>query len=210
MKKHLNSSSRAGRDVTQKPTRATIAIGMYIQTNFSWFHELAIPAFFTLFGAALGFFAGQLREDRNAKQAKTSFLQAIGMELDALGKQLHDSLGEVQNSANRVKGRSQTGPQFAWALRTSVFASQVGKLRDVSDPLLIEIVHFYSDLGTLEHIFQSANETSAEFTSADIFSGQQEKIRPRLESTLIELQNQISIFGNRLRTLRAKLPVAVQ
>jgi hypothetical protein len=34
-------------------------------------------------------------------------------------------------------------------LRTSVFASQIGKLSDADDPLLIDIVHFYSDLGAL-------------------------------------------------------------
>jgi hypothetical protein len=179
---------------------------MQTAPHFSWLHELAIPAFFTLLGAGVGFFSGQLADDRKAKKAKTAFLHAIGMELDALEAQLDGSLPEVKAAHDRVAGRSQTGPQFALALRTSVFASQIGKLRDVGDPLLIEIIHFYSDLGTLERVFEGANNTSREFTRADIFSGEQDKIRPRLVSTMIELQNQMNIVLTRLRVLRRKLP----
>jgi len=142
---------------------------MDAQPHFSWLHELAIPALFTLLGAGIGFFTGELRDDRKAKRDKRAFLQAIGMELDALGKQLDASLHEVRDSTDRVRGNSQTGPQFAAALRTSVFTSQIGKLRDVGDPLLIEIIHFYSDLGTLEKTVETANDVGAEFSRADIF-----------------------------------------
>jgi hypothetical protein len=175
---------------------------------FSWLREFAVPAFFTLFGAALGYIATLIRDERKAKRDKQAFLRAVGMELDALSNQLDASLYEVKGSTDRVNGGSPTGPQFAAALRTAVFTSQVAKLRDVDDPLLISVVHYYSDLGTLQHILEMVNDLSAEFTRADAFSGQKESVRPRLLSTLIELQNQISIFGKRLRELRAKLPPA--
>ena len=149
-----------------------------------------------------------MRDERKAKRDKESFLRAVGMELDALSDQLDASLYEVKGSTDRVTGGGATGPQFAGALRTAVFSSQVAKLRDVDDPLLISVVHYYSDLGTLQQTFEMANVTSAEFTRADVLSGQKESVRPRLLSTLIELQKQISNFGNRLRALRAKLPPA--
>jgi hypothetical protein len=91
-----------------------------------------------------------------------------------------------------------------------VFASQVGKLRDVDDPIMIEVVHFYSDLGTLQQIFSVANDLGAEYNRADVFSGQQDRVRPLLVSTLTELLLQMSGFGKRLRELRAKLRLVEQ
>jgi hypothetical protein len=175
---------------------------------YPWLREIAIPAFFTLFGAGIGFLISEIRDDRKAKRDKQAFLRAVGMELDALGAQLDGSLPDVKGSRERVEGKGSTGPQFALALRTSVFASQIGKLSDVDDPLLIDIVHFYSDLGTLERIIESVNKTSVEYTRAEVFHGEKDNVRPRLASSLIELQNQISIFSKRLRQLRAKLPPA--
>src|SRR5437879_8028850 len=167
---------------------------MQAEPHFSWLREFAVPVFFTLFGAALGYIATLIRDERKARRDKQAFLRAVGMELDALSDQLDASLYEVKGSTDRVGGGSATGPQFAAALRTAVFTSQVAKLRDVDDPLLISVVHYYSDLGTLQHILEMVNDLGAEFTRADGFSGQKETVRPRLLSTLIELQNQISIF----------------
>jgi hypothetical protein len=174
---------------------------MQVEPHFSWLHEIAIPVCFTLLGAGIGYFAGALRDGQKAKRDKIAFLRAIGMELDALGAQLDSSSLEVTGSKGRLEDRTSQGVHFAFALRTSVFESQIGKLRDVDDPLLIKIVHFYSDTGTLEHIFESANDTGAEYARGD-----RDSVRPRLMSTLIELQNQISIFSKRLRELRTELP----
>ncbi len=181
---------------------------MQAEPQFPWLREFAIPAFFTLFGAALGFIASQIRDDRNAKRARESFIRAIGMELDALSDQLDASLHEVKASTARVTRGGGAAPHFAAALRTSVFTSQVGKLRDVADPLMIEVVHFYSDLGTLQQIFESVNDFGAEYNRAHVPSGEKEGIRPQLVSGLTVLQEQISVFGTRLRKLRANLPPA--
>jgi len=114
---------------------------------------------------------------------------------------------KCRDSTDRVKGGSATGPQFAAALRTAVFTSQVAKL-SLDDPLLISVVHYYSDLGTLQHILEMVDDTSAEFSSADASSAQKETVRPRLLSSLRVLQEQLAGFGKRLRELRAKLPPA--
>lgn len=182
---------------------------MQAEPHFSWLREIGIPAFFTLLGAALGFFASHVQDERKAIRAKDSFKRAIGMELDALGDQLDASLHEVKATKDRVQARG-VGPRFAASLRTSVFSSQIGKLRDVDDSLMLETIHFYSDLGTLEQIFQGVNEHAAEYNRATVPSGEKDALRPQLVSGLLELEHQISGFGNRLRKLRAKLPPAEQ
>ena len=73
--------------------------------QFSWSRSVAIPVIFTALGAALGFVASQLRDELKARRDKKAFLRAVGMELDALSIQLTDSLREVKNSAERVKGK---------------------------------------------------------------------------------------------------------
>ncbi len=185
--------------------------------QFSWLREVGIPAFFVVLGAGLGaglsFLASRnlekqkaKRDEQKAKQGKESFLRAIGMELDALSDQFDATFQEVKGSIERIPGG--TGPQFAWALRTSVFTSQIGKLRDVDDPLIIKVIHFYSDLGTLQHIFETANDLGNEYSRAPVPSGQKDSVRPRLLSSLRVLQEQLAAFGKRLRELRAKLPPA--
>jgi len=54
--------------------------------------------------AAIGFLSSEIRNLRKAKRDKRAFLGAIGMELDALGAKLDDSILEVQGSTDRVKG----------------------------------------------------------------------------------------------------------
>jgi len=179
---------------------------MQAAPHFSWLPGFVIPILFTLFGAAFGFFASQLRDDRNAKRAKQTFLRAIGMELDALHKQLDASLREVNDSTARLARGA--APRFAGALRTIVFTSQLGKLRDVSDPLMIEIVHFYSDLGTLQQTFEIVNDIGVEYNRAHVPSGEKEAIRPQVISGIRVLQEKISEFAGRLGQLRAKLPPA--
>jgi len=189
----------------QSPCPSGCAPIMQTETHFSWLREVVVPIIFILFGSALGFFASQVGEDRKAKKAKESFMRAIRMELEALGDQLDASLHEVRASTQRVSGGGN-GPKFAAALRISVFSSQIGKVRDVDDPLIMEIIHFYSDLGTLQQIFESVNELGAEYNRASVpFSD-----RAGVISALTVLDEQISGFGIRLRKLKNKLRQATE
>jgi hypothetical protein len=183
--------------------------------QFSWLREVVVPAIFVALGAVLGAGLGLLaserlekqkskRDEEKAKHDKDSFLRAIGMELDALSDQLDASSLEVTGSTDRVKGG--TGVHLAAALRTSVFSSQLSKLRDVADPLMIKVIHFYSDLATLQQIIESVNSLSTEFNSAELAHGARQGAQTRLLSALRVLQESFSAFGKRLRDLRAKLP----
>jgi hypothetical protein len=174
--------------------------------QFSWLREVMVPAFFTVIGSALGFMAGQLRDGWKARHAKQSFLQAIGMELDALSVQLSGSLGVVKKTFEEVSSGNRTNSTFAMKWRTIVFTSQLGKLRDLGDPLLIEIVHFYSDLGMLDEICDEANDFNARFNRPDVPSGSSGSYRTSLGNTLKALERTLLELMARLKALRAELP----
>jgi hypothetical protein len=178
---------------------------MQCEPSFPWMRELVVPAIFTIIGAVLGFIASQLRDDLKARRAKESFLRAVAMELDALGTQLDNSLQSVNESVEKISGGAQIGPSFAGIFLSSVFTNQVGKLRDLADPILIETVHFYSDLGILEQIVEKVNDMSREFGGADIFSGAQDRLRPVLLARLNALRKTLSGLIESLGELRAKL-----
>jgi hypothetical protein len=179
---------------------------MPAEHHFSWLHEIAIPVLFTLFGAGLGFITGELRDGRKAKRDKKAFLRAVGMELDALGNQLSEWNRTVKDSLQRVRGGSPTGPQLGAVLQTTVFTTQLSKLRDVNDSLLAEVILFYSELGVVEQSIKFVNDISVEFSRADSFQKAKEEVRPRLISTLRVTEEQISATGEKLLRLRAKLP----
>jgi hypothetical protein len=125
------------------------------------------------------------------------------MELYALSDQLDASFYEVKESIERAT--SGTGPQIAATLRTSVFTSQLSKVRDVDDPLMIQVIHFYSDLGTLQEIVTSVNNLATEFNRSEA-QGSRLGAQKRLLSALRVLNEKITGFSQRLRVLRAKLP----
>ena len=185
-----------------------IVLTMQAEPHFSWLQGFVIPVLFTFFGAALGFVASQIRDELKAKRAKKSFLRAIRMELDALDDQLHATLGALNVSWPEVTSGDSPAPYFAGTLRTSVFTSQLGKVRDVDDPLIITVVHFYSDLGGLQQIVDNINDEGVEYNRAHIPIVEKESIRPRIMSGLLVLHGQILAFGKRLEGLRAKLPPA--
>ena len=169
---------------------------------FSWLRELVIPAFFMLLGAVVTYVVTIVRDDREAKRLRRAFLRAVDMELAALSKQLDASFDEVSESLERVKTQS-TGPQFAASLRTAVFSGQIGKVRNVDDKLMIEVIHFYSDLGTIQQIFESTNELGKLYNTTD--SGIQKLVGGRLVSSLWVLQAQIKGFGSRIVELRKQI-----
>jgi hypothetical protein len=171
-----------------------------------WLHDFAIPAFFTLFGAALGFALSEYRDYCRAKRDKVAFINSVATELDALNAQLLSSLLEIQSSTARVKGNGDSAPQFAATMRTLVFTSQLSKLRNIDDPLLLKIVRFYSDLGTLQQIWELVNDQCAQFNRADISSGERDRIKPRVMSGLQVLEERLSSTISEIRKLRTQFP----
>jgi hypothetical protein len=173
--------------------------------QFSWLRELVSPAIFTTLGAALGLGASLVLDEWKAKRAKKAFMRAVGMELDRLSDQLDGSYHAVIEALQSVANQNHR-PYFASALRTSVFTNQVGKISDVSDPLVVDVIVFYSDLGTLRQCYEGANQSSVRYNPQDVPSAAKDMARNELVSALTVLRDQIHGFAIRLRQLREKLP----
>ena len=177
--------------------------------------EFLFPAFFVVIGAVLGALLTCAQADWQAttgepKRAKDFVLRAIGMELDALSG---GSTRPFMKCGDRPLERKRRYATVCCIAGPPVFTSQIGKLRDVDDPLAIEVIHFYSDLGTLQQLFESVNEQAAELNRAPhVLPIEAMRISIPLtspaKSTLKVLEEPISSFGTRLRKLRPKLPKA--
>jgi hypothetical protein len=148
------------------------------------------------------------RDERLAERVKPAFLRAIDMELGALGSQLDGSILNVNLARRELATGNGHSPHWALALRTAVFSSQLPKLRDVDDPLLIEIIHFYSDLGTLQQVLEGANKMSDEYNSLDPFSTQRSTIQPRLLSVIRVFEERLNESAKQLNGLRTKISKA--
>jgi hypothetical protein len=175
--------------------------------DFSWLKELALPVFFTLFGAAIGFALSQVQDSVKARKAKQAFMRAISVELDVIEKQLGVLLKDVNLGGTTVGGRGRA-PRFDARLRTAVYAIQVAKLRDVDDALTIDVIHFYSDLSALEPLFDAANNAGDTYNRADSFSGAKDAALPHARVAIVELGVQIQRLKGELKKLRPRLPLA--
>lgn len=162
-----------------------------------WLDKFALPAFFTLLGAFVSLLVTEWKVYREAKKRKRAFFHAVGMELDAVKEQLETTINEIDASMRRL--------QSFGTVRNVVFTSQLGKLRDVDDALLMEVIKLYSDLGSLEKMFGAANETSKVYTetTSDV---QKPVARSRLNSALRVLKEQCELFLRRVQTVKSKLP----
>jgi len=170
-----------------------------------WAEHVFVPIVFTLVGAGIGFATSQLNDWLEARRAKQAFLRAIRIELLGLDQQLQESLEEIRGSEDRLEKGGGRPPYMAGTLRTTVFAAQLGKLRDLSDPPLIEIVRFYSDLPVLQQIIEALNQQSTEFLKDGGIAQQHEKFN-RIKSVLHSLDLKLNGFLERIRDLVPKLP----
>jgi hypothetical protein len=149
------------------------------------------------------------REDREAERVKKYFLIAVGMELEALRGQVHSSVEQVAESIKLITNGATIGPSLLVEWRTNVFTLQVGKLRDVADPLLIEVIHFYSEFQVLEQIREAVNELSSQFATASQGSGAKDEVRQRLLRRLKTLYGKLQDVTVRMAELQAKLPSSI-
>lgn len=117
-----------------------------------WLVEhVAVPAIFVLLGALLGFVAGQIKDYFDSRRIKRSFLKAIRIELTTLRKHLE---GTLKDGTEVLDGLRKKGARKALHLspkfQVGVYTSQLARLRDVSDSVVLEIIRFYDQLANLE------------------------------------------------------------
>lgn len=134
------------------------------------------------------------------RRAKRAFLQAIRLELLGLEEQLKASLNEVDGSIERLQKKILTAPHLVGTLRNTVFTTKLGRLGDLSDPLIMEIVKLYSDVPVLLQIIESVNRQGPEL-SKDDGSAQQGQRISRMQSTVVVLAEQLRAYMGRTRHL---------
>lgn len=188
-------------------TPFTLILWFYSGMSLPWYADkLALPAFFILVGAAVGFLSGRVKDFLDAKKTKAAFLKAIGFELAALEEQLNASLQETRQSLNRMQTKDGAAPILVGVLRTTVFSSQLGRLRDLNDSILMEIVKLYSDLGMVEGLLSQQNKCGTELLRVPSGSQSHAQLSGAMVSILRVLSEQLTGFLSRIKALRSKLP----
>ena len=136
-----------------------------MQTPAEAHHSWWIPAVYTLLGtvigAVVGFAADRVKAWFDARKIKHAFLEAVRVELERLQEQLL-GLDEMLRGSLAESRNLGTPHEFIVSLKTKVFESQLANLKDLSDALLLDIVHFYSNLALLPSIVESLNERARE------------------------------------------------
>ena len=169
-----------------------------------WVDHLLVPVIFVLLGAGITFAATQMQTLIERRRAESAFLRAIRIELTSLDQQLQASLNEVTESKARLE-RNQPGvlPQLVGTLRTTVFTTQLGTLKDLSDPLLMEIVKLYADLPILQQMIERLNAEAE--PSGDAGIQQLMAKQARTLSVMVALSVQLNGFLKQIRALLSKL-----
>jgi hypothetical protein len=171
-----------------------------------WADRLLVPVVFVLLGAAITFATGQITARRERHRAKRAFLQAIRLELRGLEEQLQASLKDLQASKERLdRNVADPPPYLVGMLRTTVFTSQLGKLSDLSDPLVYEVIKLYSEIPVLLEIIEVLNQNSKELARDD-GSAQQARRMKAVASIVTALILQGDGFIGKIRNLVEKLP----
>jgi len=170
-----------------------------------WADRLVIPVVFALVGASIAFGTSQVTGWLDRRRAKRAFLRAIRLELLSLQEQLQASLDEVEASTERLRRNVAAPPQLVGTIRNTVFTSQLGKISDLSDPLVMEITKLYSDLPVLTQIIEVLNQHSRELPKDDGSAQLAQRIRGVL-SIVTALSVKLKGFLAVISGLVARLP----
>lgn len=101
----------------------------------------------------LGFGAGRINDWWNARRIKKAFLRAIRVELSTLRQHLAGTLKDATEAREDLREKGMRKALYlATSFQTGVYTCQLGKLRDVFDPLVLEVIRLYDQLSNLERV----------------------------------------------------------
>lgn len=183
---------------------------MYCEQTLWLVEHVVVPAVFVFLGALLGFGAGQIKDYVDSRRIKKAFLKAIRIELTTLRAHLDGTMKDVTEVLDglRQKGTRKAlhlSPKF----QTGVYASQLARLRDVSDPVVLEIIRFYDQLSNLEIVKAHVTARSFELSALTDSNGDIEKENPigsDYVSSLEEVKRRINKLIPTADALILKLP----
>jgi len=130
-----------------------------------WLDHIAVPVLFTFFGAVLGFVLGRLKDWLDDRQTRNIFLKAIHVELSVVRKHLEGTLQDATNVRDELDKGVPVALHLGAVFQTGIYSSQVGKLKQVFDPTVIEVIQFYDKLANLERIKSRLTVVSFELTT---------------------------------------------
>jgi hypothetical protein len=169
-----------------------------------WVNNLAIPAFFMVLGAAVAFVFGQLRDSLQVRRNKEAFLEAVGIELRAIKKNLEDAekFAEILVVKLQMSGYA---PQIVPKWGTRVFDTQLSKLGNIADKLVVETVQTYALVGQIDSIVGFVNDLSREYINARA-GNEKAEAQSRLKSSLMVLGEELAKAVPTIEALTRKLP----
>jgi hypothetical protein len=126
---------------------------------------LWLPILYTAFGAFLGFVLTRLKDWLDERKMQRRFFAAVRAELIQMNEHLEGTLRDAtENKENLDKGERRA-LHLLTKFQRGVYDSQIGKLNDVSDQHVIEIVQFYDKLSNLESVKARFTSISFDLTS---------------------------------------------
>lgn len=167
------------------------------------------PGVFVLLGGILGFFVGRARDWLEGRRTKKLFLKAIRVELSTIRQHLEGTLKDATATKEHLEKGTAEALHLVTAFQTGIYASQLGKLRDVFDPLVMEVIAFYDRLSNLERVKSKLASVSIDLTT---WTGDPEHVSPggpiatHFASTLDEVIKRINQLLPDADSLLSRLP----
>jgi len=169
-----------------------------------WVDRIVVPISFTLIGALLGFASGRLKDWLDDRKAKKIFLRAVRVEMSALRDHMDGTLKDATQARDELNKGIPVALHLSTVFQTGIYSSQVGKLRDIFDLLVIEVIQFYDKLANLERVKSRVTEVS--FELATNAAGDSEATAVHYRDTLDEVIKRIGKLLPEADELIRKLP----
>ena len=172
--------------------------------------HVAVPAIFVFLGTALGFAAGQGKDYLDSRRVKKAFLKAIRVELSTLRQHLAGTLKDATEAREDLREKGvRKALYLATSFQTGVYTCQLGKLRDVFDPLVLEVIRFYDQLSNLERVKNHITRRSFELAALTESTVDKQKEPPLAQDYISSLEEAIKRINKLLlesASLMNKLP----
>ncbi len=167
-----------------------------------------LPIVYTTFGALLAFFFTRFQAWLEKRAASKSFIKAVRAELVAINQHLQGTLKDTTQSKEEFDRGDRHLLHLATAFQRVIYDSQIGKLKTVADPLVIEIVQFYDKLANLERVKSHFTAVSFELSGLPTNPTEDQRVIPlvgKYYSALNEIIKRINELLPIIAGLIAKL-----
>jgi len=141
---------------------------------------------------------------------KKAFLRAIRVELSTLRQHLAGTSKDATEAREDLREKGiRKALYLATSFQTGVYTCQLGKLRDVFDPLVLEVIRFYDQLSNLERVKNHISRRSFELavlTGSNVDKEKEQPLAQDYTSSLDEGIRRINTLLLESQRLISKLP----